>query len=53
MHNIWSFICDYNNRILRNIRKSNRIVLLKIFENRRREKRLYGRIFIRTWTNIN
>ena len=21
MHNIWSFICDYNNRILRNIRK--------------------------------
>ena len=32
MHNIWSFICDYNNRILPNIRKNNRLVLLKIFE---------------------
>ncbi|CDB13194.1 unknown [Eubacterium sp. CAG:192] len=32
MHNIWSFICDYNYRILPNIRKNNRLVLLKIFE---------------------
>ena len=32
MHTIWSFICDYNNRILPNIRKNNRLVLLKIFE---------------------
>ena len=49
MHNIWSFICDYNNRILPNIRKNNRLVLLKIFEkweieDKKEDKRIRQKI---------